>query len=119
MFIKKDLRKIDEILADDSDKKDILKLAKRSAEFQGSVRVLCRESKLESLANLRTLNLYDNCLTNVDGIGLLSQTPIEEINLGCNKLTTLPLEVCSSFYACVADSFVVWFPENFEIALVG
>lgn len=92
MFIKKDLRKIDEILADENDKKDILKLAKRSAEFQGSVRALCRESKLQSLANLRILNLYDNCLTDVDGIGLLSQTPIEEINLGCNKLSTLPLE---------------------------
>ncbi len=93
MFIKKDLRKIEEILVDDNDKRDILKLSKRTAEFQGSLRILCRESKLNSLSNLKILNLYDNSLTSIDGIGLLSQTPIEEINLGANKLTALPLEV--------------------------
>ena len=43
--------------------------------------------------NLKVLNLYDNSLTNVQGIGALSDTPIEEINLGCNSLETLPVEV--------------------------
>jgi hypothetical protein len=93
MFIKKDLRKIEEILVDEKDDRTILKLSKRSAEFQGNLKILCRESKLNSLINLKVLNLYDNSLTTIDGIGLLSQTPIEEINLGANKLLTLPLEV--------------------------
>lgn len=95
MFIKKDLRKIEEILVDEDDQREILKLSKRAAEFNGTLKVLCRQSKLSALANLRTLNLYDNSLTNLDGIGLLSQTPIEEINLGANKLSALPLEVSS------------------------
>lgn len=29
----------------------------------------------------------------IQGIGNLDQTPIEEINLGCNDLNSLPLEV--------------------------
>ena len=93
MFIKKDQRKIDEILADDEDERTSLKLSKRPSEFQGSVEVLCRQSKIASLSRLRFLNLYENSLSNLQGIGLLSQTPLEEINLGCNKLSTIPLEV--------------------------
>ena len=93
MFIKKDQRKIDEILADDEDERTSLKLSKRPSEFQGSVEVLCRQSKMASLSRLRFLNLYENSLSNLQGIGLLSQTPLEEINLGCNKLSTIPLEV--------------------------
>ena len=44
------------------------------------------------LLNLKILNLYDNALNNLNGIGILSQTPIEEINLGNNKLNILPME---------------------------
>lgn len=93
MFIKKDLRKIEEILVDDQDQRTSLKLSKRPAEFKGQVSVLCKESKLEALSNLRFLNLYENSLTSLQGIGILSQTPLEEINLGCNKLASIPLEV--------------------------
>ena len=92
MFIKRDHRKVEEILHDVNDTRKYLKLAKRSPEFQGTVRILCKESKLEALSNLRILNLYDNALTTVQGMGILSQTPIEEINLGCNNLMSIPLE---------------------------
>lgn len=93
MFIKKDRRKIDEILREEGSKIETLKLSKRAAEFQGSIKIICHELKVKILCNLRVLNLYDNALTNVDGIGILSQTPIEDLSLGCNKLTKLPLEV--------------------------
>jgi hypothetical protein len=102
MFIQKDKRKINEILKEEGTKLDTLKLSKRTAEFQGTLRIICQETKIKLLCNLRVLNLYDNALTNVDGIGMLSQTPIEEINLGCNKLDKLPLEVgCWINLACV------------------
>ena len=93
MFIKKDLRKIEEILMDEEDDRTSLKLSKRPAEFNGQISILCRESKIHALQNLRFLNLYENSLTSLQGVGILSQTPLEEINLGCNKLTTVPLEV--------------------------
>lgn len=93
MFIKKDLRKIEEILVDADDERTSLKLSKRPAEFKGQIGILCRESKIQALGNLRFLNLYENSLSNLQGIGLLSHTPLEEINLGCNKLSSIPLEV--------------------------
>lgn len=93
MFVKRDHRKVDEILQDANDKRECLRLSKRSSEFQGTVRILCKESKLEALANLRSLNLYDNALTSVQGMGILSQTPVEDINLGSNNLASIPLEL--------------------------
>ena len=99
MFIKRDLRKIDEILCDESDSKEVLKLSNRKAEFEGSIRILCRETRIPSLSNLRVLNLYGNDIDSLQGIGTLSQTPIEEINLGNNRLTTIPIEVSSRFHS--------------------
>lgn len=93
MFIKKDLRKIVEILADPNDKRENLKLSKRIFEFQSGLRCICKESNLPSLENLKAINLYDNCLDNLQGIGLLSQTPLVEINLGNNRITSIPFEV--------------------------
>lgn len=94
MFIKRDLRKIDEILVDTSDSREIMKLSNRKAEFEGSIRILCRESRIPSLKNLLTLNLYGNDIVDLQGIGALSQTPIREMNLGNNKISSVPLEVC-------------------------
>ena len=95
MFIKKDRRKINEIFRDEGTAIEALKLSKRKAEFQGTLRIICQETKVKLLGNLKVLNLYDNDLSNIDGIGLLAQTPVEDINLGCNQLTKLPLEVFS------------------------
>ena len=93
MFIKRDLRKIEDILADESSGKSLLKFSNRKAEFNGNVHVLCKESKLHYLAELDTLNLYANDISSLQGIGLLSQTPIRELNLGSNKIASIPLEV--------------------------
>lgn len=65
----------------------------RPAEFNGGISILCRDSR--SLLNLRVLNLYDNALTNLNGIGILANSPVEEINLGNNSLSILPLEFSS------------------------
>jgi Leucine-rich repeat (LRR) protein len=92
MFIKRDLRKIDEILCDPAASKKVLRFANRKAEFAGSIRVLCKESKLPYLTELDTLNIYANDISNLQGIGLLSSTPIRDLNLGCNKIKMIPLE---------------------------
>ncbi len=97
MFIKKDRRKINEIFREEGSAIESLKLSKRKAEFQGTLRIICHESKAKLLGNLKVINLYDNDLNSVDGIGILSQTPVEDINLGCNKLAKLPLEVRTLF----------------------
>jgi hypothetical protein len=96
MFIKKDLRRIEEIFQDESDERKFINLSKRFTEFQGNIRCLCKESYLSGLQNLKCLNLYDNALTNLQGIQFLAQTPIEEMNLGSNKLSSLPNEVKQS-----------------------
>ena len=91
MFIKKDTRKIPEILADEGDPRTHLKLARRGAEFADGVKsVLCAERHLPRLQSLQVLSLYGNQLRAVDGIGTLSGTPVEEINLGQNLLEGLP-----------------------------
>ena len=92
MFIKKDMRKIDEILNDPKDDRTVLKLSKRAPEFEGTLSILTRENRLQALTNLTMVNLYDNSITTLDGIGAWAMAPLEELNLGCNKLSTLPLE---------------------------
>ena len=64
MFVKRDMRKIEEILVDENDKRDRLLLSKRGSEFQGNIRVILRES---ALTNLKVLNLYDNSLVSLQG----------------------------------------------------
>jgi Leucine-rich repeat (LRR) protein len=95
MFIKKDRRRIEEILTDVDDSKESLQLTKRAPEFNGNLRILCREINIPYLSNLKVLNLYDNSLNNLNGIGYLAQTPLEELNLGCNQLSSIPIEVIS------------------------
>lgn len=94
MFIKRDLRKIEQVLADTTNEKKILKFSNRKEEFQSNIKILCRESYIKSsFSNLLTLNLYANDISNIEGVGLFSHTPIEEINLGNNKISKIPLEV--------------------------
>ena len=66
MFIKKDKRKINDILKEEGGVVDTLKLSKRTAEFQGTLRIICQETKIKLMCNLKVLNLYDNALTTVD-----------------------------------------------------
>jgi Leucine-rich repeat (LRR) protein len=128
MFIKKDLRKIPLILADaapvveDDDenmdnntgeeqqskrvKREILtelKLARRKAEFKGSVRILCQPSNAPALRHLVNLSVYDCNITSLDGIGMLGSSlnnnnsiccpSLETLNIGRNPITELPEEL--------------------------
>jgi Leucine-rich repeat (LRR) protein len=95
MFIKKDLRRIEEILKDESDSKEILKLSKRAPEFNGNINIVCQERFRHNIINLKILNLYDNKLTTIHHIDYFQHLPFfEEINLGNNQLTQIPTEVC-------------------------
>jgi len=107
MFIKKDLRKIDEILADPNDERERVLLPKRSSELRGSVKVLCRESNIKKLGKLKVLNLYENELTSLKGIGLLASTPVEDVNLGSNQLSSIPLE-----FGTLSTIKTLWLDDN-------
>jgi len=70
---------------------------------------------MKPLSNLRVLNLYDNALTNLNGIGVLANSPIEEINLGNNLLSILPLE-----FSGLRSLRRLWLEDNeFETFPVG
>lgn len=92
MFIQRDQRKVDLILGDSASDKRVLKFSNRKEEFSGGIKKLCRESNLPFLKDLKTLNLYANEISDLQGIGLMSETPLEEVNLGNNKISSLPLE---------------------------
>ena len=66
MFIKKDLRKISEILSDTADTRTSLRLSKRKFEFQGSVKIICNAASVNRLKELKMLNVYDNEITNLN-----------------------------------------------------
>jgi Leucine-rich repeat (LRR) protein len=90
MFVKKDLRKVKEILQDESDPCEKLLLARRGPEFNGSLRILCAPAHVARLSNLRHLSLYGNGLQSASGIELLSDAPLEVLNLGNNLFESLP-----------------------------
>jgi hypothetical protein len=96
MFIKKDKRKIPQILADPEDNREYLKLAKRSFEFQSGVKIICSESNLSALKNLKVFNLYDN------GINDLT------VGLQClrGRLCRRVLPYRSILFCCVGHWFV-------------
>ena len=66
MFIKKDLRKIPEILNDKTDDRTSLKLSKRKYEFQGSVKLICNTNSINMLRDLKSLNAYGNEISNLN-----------------------------------------------------
>lgn len=102
MFIKKDLRKLSEILADPKDTREEMKLARRVAEFGGSTHVLCDSSNLPALTRLRYLSLYSNKLDRLTKIGNLAAcAELEEINLGRNVISRVPSEVRTVRLCCV------------------
>lgn len=107
MFIKRDERKIPQILADTNDQRSRVLLSKRSHEFEGNLDILCKESNVKQLKNLRVLNLYENQLRSIDGIGVLGRTPLEDLNLGSNQLTTLPPDMGD-----LSSLMTLWLDDN-------
>lgn len=95
MFIKKDTRKVPAILEDPEDSRESMYLARREAEFLGEVSILCDMSNIPQLQNLRVLSLYSNKISSLEGIGVLAATPLEELNLGYNQISSLPDEFAS------------------------
>ncbi|CAM9669490.1 unnamed protein product [Scytosiphon promiscuus] len=94
MFVKKDTRKIPDILADDGDEREELHLGRRSSEFvSNGIKVVCSSRHTPRLQKLQKLSLYDNMLSGVKGIGALSATPLKHLNLGRNQLKSLPPEL--------------------------
>ena len=127
MFIKKDLRKIGEMLDSSSDATPLthLKLGRRPAEFKpvgqskssrgvkggpssgattagGNLNVLVgTKSNLEKCKWLKYLSVYDSEIESIEGIGRLECGEIEEINGAWS--------VCgghSCRFACAMSSFV-------------
>jgi internalin A len=93
MFIKRDNRPIYEILADESKPLERLRLVKRPQEFKGNVRVLVMQPKVANLRNLQNLNLYDNMLEDLTGLGdALKGFPLVDINLGRNEIKSIPID---------------------------
>ena len=107
MFVKKDLRKIPEILSSDDKSKDKteplieLKLARRQGEFQGNLNVLCSNpTYIPKFKHLTTVSLYDCGLHDLRGIGVLGEhSNVRKLNLGRNDFTELPPD-----FALLADT---------------
>ena len=93
MFVKKDKRKIIDILADPSDDRTSLLLARRGLEF-GDARntrpLFAGEPSALSAVSL--LSLYNSKLTSVSGFSALVKagSPLDSLVLGANELTSLP-----------------------------
>lgn len=113
MFIKKDTRKLTEILEDESDPKERLILSRRKDFFRGHVKLLCQPRYMSKLPKLHTLSLYDNGIADASGIGVFSALPtLRELNLGRNELTELPTE-----FAKLKALRVLWLEDNKLAAL--
>ena len=127
MFVKKDLRKVPQILADASgddispDKRlKELRFARRPAEFDGSISILCQPEFASALRDVASLSLYDCQISNISDLGYFaSPAPAPEheekrldndgdshleerdivcpnlshLDLGRNPLTALSLEL--------------------------
>ncbi|KAK8803236.1 hypothetical protein WA158_000930 [Blastocystis sp. Blastoise] len=93
MFIKKDLRKIPEILDDEYDDCKDLFLARRSPEFQGTIDLLVSNVNKDRFKNTQYLSLNSNMLHTVNGIGIFNESPLKFLTLSNNKLETLSQEI--------------------------
>ncbi|CAM9780683.1 unnamed protein product [Pylaiella littoralis] len=116
MFVKKDIRKIPDILADDNDEREELHLGRRSSEFvSNGIKVVCSSRHTPRLQKLQKLSLYDNMLSGIKGIGTLSATPLKHLNLGRNQLGSLPPElgkVGTLETLWVDDNAITNFPQS-------
>jgi len=124
MFIKKDERKVPQILteasaqAGDAGQESLteLRLARRPAEFNGSLSILCQPHYANALHNLTSLSLYDCQISTLSGIGYFASScdnieeeegvkefneqnqnvrcpHLKELNFGRNPLKSLPSEL--------------------------
>eukprot|EP01138_Halocafeteria_seosinensis_P000573 gb/GECG01000588.1/.p1 GENE.gb/GECG01000588.1/~~gb/GECG01000588.1/.p1 ORF type:complete len:173 (+),score=31.59 gb/GECG01000588.1/:1-519(+) len=93
MFIKKDTRKVVEILEDPEDSKESLNLARREAEFEKDTSILCRNEYKDRLSRCAFLSLYNNKLESLTNMAVFEQSPLEQLNLGQNNLEALPEDI--------------------------
>jgi len=103
MFVKRDLRKIDELIYDPVAVKE-LSLSRRPAEFSASLKPLINNTNLPLLTPLLTLSVYDCEISDVSALSKLGNTAIREINIGRNPVKSLPtglacLETLKLFWA--------------------
>mmetsp|Transcript_19856 Transcript_19856/g.35302 ORF Transcript_19856/g.35302 Transcript_19856/m.35302 type:complete len:286 (+) Transcript_19856:259-1116(+) len=108
MFVKKDQRKIREILEDPEDDRKELFLARRGTEFPGGMlrSVLCRPRHVARLEVLEHLSLYGNGLKTLAGIGALGACKnLASLDVGRNDLHELPAELAqlTSLTSLVAE----------------
>ncbi len=80
MFVKKDTRKLNEIL---HDKGTDLRLGRREAEFGGSTKPVFNNENGALLANTKYLSLYGNSLSSLVNTSVLADnaTEIEDLNV--------------------------------------
>lgn len=116
MFIKKDLRKIDEILDDKSENGDSLNFSKRKAEFNGNVKALFYKDNIACYEKLKKLNLYDNALHDLNGVDTFTKYNIlEDLNLGMNNISAIPFEfgkILSLKHVWLDDNELEQFPSS-------
>ena len=97
MFIKKDPRKIMEILFDEHDDRARLLLARREAEFAtagaggAGTGALLSAAHAPRLEKTKMLSLYNNKLERLDSVrAVAAHGVLESLDLGCNQLSALP-----------------------------
>lgn len=118
MFIKKDTRKVQEILQGDESELRVLKLARRRFEFKNGDLNILFNSKTTSnkLKSSEYISLYGNELHKIEGIDCLSNGELKELNLGNNYLKDLPLNFNSLKYSIkvlwLDDNLLEVFPES-------
>ena len=70
-----------------------LRLSRRSQEFRGTVQILCQPQYAPKLTALKSLNLYDCQISDLQGMGDMFATAspsLETLNLGRNPLSQIP-----------------------------
>jgi len=105
MFVKRDLRKINELIHDPEAVKN-LSLSRRPAEFSSSLKPLINPTNLPLLSPVLTLSVYDCEIDDVTALGKLGGTNVQEINIGRNPVKILPNDLA------VVDSLTRFWAED-------